>query len=434
MFRTAFGENGEYVMGITRSRARRNTVVAAAVVTAAALAVLLPAGAQAAGHDQRQDQGRGPARSTAAHGGYSTADLRRDLAAVRAAGGGDVNVAARLDTPQGPLRARYGTAGRGSTAPVPWDPEFRVASTTKTFTAVVVLQLVAEGRLSLDDTVEHWLPGVVDGNGNDGSRITVRDLLRQTSGVFEYLADPVLQDQLLNHFDENRYNATPPAQLVAVAMKHRPVFTPGPAGTPRQWSYSNTNYLLAAMIAEKANGDGASWSELVEHRIIAPLGLRHTYIPGLNPFLTGPHERITMDGPDGVPVDLTEHSFMHTADSGVVSTPADLNTFFRALATGKLLPAGQWRQMTETVPYDDLPVPPSGRQGGYGLGLRVIPLTCGGVYYLHEGDGIGVYSRPAVGSDGRRAVTVSVTTTTALIDQDKVNRAVEALTDHALCG
>ncbi|HEY3483040.1 MAG TPA: serine hydrolase, partial [Streptomyces sp.] len=121
-------------------------------------------------------------------------------------------------------------------------------------------------------------------------------------------------------------------------------------------------------------------------------------------------------------------------DSGVVSTPADLNTFFRALATGRLLPAEQWRQMRETVPYDDLPVPPAGRQGGYGLGLRQMPLTCGGVAYLHEGDGIGVYSRPAVGDDGRRAVTVSVTTTTALIDQDKVNRAVEALTDHALCG
>lgn len=414
-------------MGITRShRTRRRTVVAAAVVTATALAVLLPTGAQAAGHG-RQDQG-------AARGGYSAADLRRDLAAVRAAGGGDVNVVARLDTPRGTLRARYGTAGPGSTAPVPWDPEFRVASTTKTFTAVVVLQLVAEGRLSLDDTVEHWLPGVVDGNGNDGSRITVRDLLRQTSGIFEYLADPELQDALLHHFDENRYNATPPAQLVAVAMKHHPVFTPGPAGTPRQWAYSNTNYLLAAMIAEKADGTGATWSDMVEHRVIAPLGLRHTYIPGLNPFLTGPHERITMNGPDGKPVDLTEHSFMHTADSGVVSTPADLNTFFRALATGRLLPAEQWRQMRETVPYDDLPVPPAGRQGGYGLGLRQMPLTCGGVAYLHEGDGIGVYSRPAVGDDGRRAVTVSVTTTTALIDQDKVNRAVEALTDHALCG
>ncbi|WP_328315649.1 serine hydrolase domain-containing protein [Streptomyces sp. NBC_00388] len=345
-----------------------------------------------------------------------------------------MNVVARVDGPQGALRARYGTAGTGSKAPVPWDAQFRVASTTKTFTAVVVLQLVAEGRLSLGDTVEHWLPGVVGGNGNDGSRITVRDLLQQSSGVYDYITDPDVQDRIRNGFEENRYDATPAGELVAIAMRHRPLFTPGPAGSARQWSYSNTNYLLAAMIAQKADAGGATWQELVEHRIIAPLGLRHTYIPGENPFLPGPHVRVTIDGPGGTPLDLTEQSLQHTADSGVVSTTSDLNTFFKGLVTGKLLPVHQWRQMRETVPYDDLPVPPSGKQGGYGLGVRVIPLTCGGVYYLHEGDGLGVYTRPAVSEDGRRAVTVSVTTTTALIDQPKVNRAVQTLTDHALCG
>jgi D-alanyl-D-alanine carboxypeptidase len=373
-----------------------------------------------------------PAAALAAAGGggrsaYSDGDLRKDLAAVRAAGGGDINVVARMDRAgQAPLLARYGTAGLGSTAPVPWDPEFRIASTTKTFTAVVVLQLVAEGKLSLDDTVEHWLPGVVSGHGNDGARITVRNLLQQTSGLYDYVTDPDVQDQI-HHFDENRYDDTPPEQLVAIAMSHPPVHAPG------AWAYSNTNYLLAAMIAQKASG-GQDWSQLVEHRIIAPLGLRSTYIPGANPFLVGPHERVTINGPGGAPIDLTEQSFQHTADSGVVSTPADLDTFFRALAAGRLLPAAQWAEMRRTVPYDDLPVPPAGRQGGYGLGLRVVPLTCGGAYYMHEGDGLGAYGRPAVSADGRRAVTVSITTTTALIDEDKVNQAVEALTDHALCG
>ena len=411
-------------MRVAMSGTARKTAVALAVVAA----LVVPVGAQAAG-PQQLGPTASPSRTT-----YTAADLRRDLAAVRTAGGGDVNVVARLDEPQGVLRARYGTAGLGSKAPVPWDAEFRVASTTKTFTAVVVLQLVAEGRLSLDDTVEHWLPGVVSGNGNDGSRITVRDLLQQTSGIYDYITDPDVQNRILNDFDENRYDATPPGELVAIAMRHHPLFTPGPAGSARRWSYSNTNYLLAAMIAQKADPGGATWQEMVEHRIIAPLGLRHTYIPDENPFLLGPHERVTIEGPDGTPLDLTEQSLQHTADSGVVSTPSDLNVFFRALATGKLLPARQWGQMRETVPYDDLPLPPSGKQGGYGLGLRVIPLTCGGVYYLHEGDGLGVYTRPAVSQDGSRAVTVSVTTTTALVDQTKVNRAVQTLTDHALCG
>jgi CubicO group peptidase (beta-lactamase class C family) len=400
---------------------KRTIVTAWAVALAASALAAVPAGARGTdgGHHPRP--------------GYGDAALRHDLAAVRAAGDGQVNVVARVDTPRGPLRARYGTAGRGSSQPVPWEPEFRVASTTKTFTAVVVLQLVAEGRLSLEDTVEHWLPGVVSGHGNDGSRITVRDLLQQTSGLYDYVADPAVQDRLFHHFDENRYDVTPPSRLVAIAMSHPPLFTPGPAGTARQWAYSNTNYLLAAMIAEKADGSGADWRDMVEHRIIAPLGLRHTYIPGSNPFLVGPHERVTLDGPDGGVLDATELSFEHTADSGVVSTPGDLDTFFRALATGALLPAEQWARMRRTVAYDDLPVPPSGTQGGYGLGLRVIPLTCGGVYYLHEGDGFGVYTRPAVSADGRRAVTVSVTSTTALIDQDQVNRAVEFLIDNALC-
>ncbi|SEO26681.1 D-alanyl-D-alanine carboxypeptidase [Actinacidiphila rubida] len=393
---------------------RRGLVVAWAVALATTALAAVPATA---------GTGTGPGDRPRADGGYSAADLRGDLAAVKAAGGGDVNVVAAYDRAgRAPVTAR-------TSAALPRDPEFRIASTSKTFTAVVLLQLAAEKRLSLDDTVDHWLPGVVAGHGNDGTRITLRDLLRHTSGLYDYVADPGIQDKLVRHFEENRYDDTSARDLVAVAMRHAPLFTPGVG--PRRWAYSNTDYLVAAMAAEKAAGQ--SWQEMVEHRVIAPLGLRHTYIPGANPFLVGPHVPVTIDGPDGRPVDLTEESFQHTADSGVVSTPSDLNAFFRALAGGRLLPAAQWREMRETVPYDDLPVPPAGRQGGYGLGLRVVPLTCGGVYYMHEGDGWGVYGRPAVSADGRRAVTVSITTTTALVDQDKVDRAVESLTDRALC-
>ncbi|OIJ85020.1 serine hydrolase [Streptomyces monashensis] len=71
--------------------------------------------------------------------------------------------------------------------------------------------MAAQGRLSLDDTVERWLPGMVRGHGNDGSRITVRDLLQHTIGIYDYITDPGVQDKLVNHFDENRYDATPAA-------------------------------------------------------------------------------------------------------------------------------------------------------------------------------------------------------------------------------
>ncbi|MFJ3772734.1 serine hydrolase domain-containing protein [Streptomyces sp. NPDC090075] len=394
---------------------------AVVVLTAALLAPASPMAATAA-----------TAGHPAARHHYDEEALRRDLAAVREAGGGDVNVLARVDGPHGaPLLARIGTRTADSTDPIPWNAHFRVASTTKTFTATVVLQLVAEKRLSLDDTVEHWLPGVVAGNGNDGRRITVRDLLRQTSGLYDYIDDPEIQDRLINHFEENRYDTTPAADLVAVAMKHRPLFVPRPGGATR-WAYSNTNYLLAGMIAEKAGG--ASWRELVERRVIARLGLRDTSVPGLDPHLPDPHVNAYLTGPDGNRIDVTEHSLQHTADSGVVSTTADLNTFFRALAGGRLLPAEQWREMRRTVrrtddPEDLAEMP----QGTYGLGLRKIPLSCGGHYYLHEGDGAGVNTRPAVSADGRRAVTVSVTTTTAPPDLAALNRATGALVDHALC-
>ncbi|MET7573501.1 serine hydrolase domain-containing protein [Streptomyces sp. NPDC005492] len=380
-----------------------------------------------------------PAAATATTAGHTEpghssteAVLRQDLAAVRRAGGGDVNVLARVDGPNGPpLMARLGTRTADSSDSIPWNAHFRVASTTKTFVATVVLQLVAEKRLSLDDTVEHWLPGVVTGNGNDGGRITARDLLRQTSGLYDYIDDPQIQDRLLNHFDENRYDTTPAADLVAVAMQHRPLFLPRPGGATR-WAYSNTNYLLAGMIAEKAGG--ASWQDLVEHRVIAKLGLRDTSIPGLDPFLPDPHVNAYLTTPDGKRLDVTDHSLQHTADSGVVSTTADLNTFFRALAGGRLLPAEQWHEMRRTVERNDDPEDVAEMpEGTYGLGLRRIPLSCGGFYYTHEGDGAGVNTRPAVSADGRRAVTISLTTTAAPPDLAALNRATGTLVDHVLC-
>ncbi|WP_089104243.1 serine hydrolase domain-containing protein [Streptomyces hyaluromycini] len=394
----------------------------AAVLAAALLALASPLTATAvtAGH-----------RPAARHS-YGEDTLRQDLAAVRQAGGGDVNVLARVDRAnRTPPMARIGTRTADSPDPVPWNAHFRVASTTKTFTATVVLQLAAERRLSLDDTVEHWLPGVASGNGNDGSRVTVRDLLRQTSGLYDYIDDPEIQDRLINHFDENRYDTTPAADLVAVAMKHRPLFVPKP-GAATRWAYSNTNYLLAGMIAEKAGG--ASWQDLVEHRVIAKLGLRNTTVPGLDPYLPDPYVNAYLTTADGKRLDVTEHSFQHTADSGVVSTTADLNTFFRALAGGRLLPAEQWREMRQTVERTDDPEDVAEMpEGTYGLGLRRIPLSCGGYYYTHEGDGAGVNTRPAVSADGSRAVTISLTTTTAPPDLAALNRATGTLVDHALC-
>ncbi|WP_344533602.1 serine hydrolase domain-containing protein [Streptomyces albiaxialis] len=359
-----------------------------------------------------------------AAGAKGTDTLRADVAAVRKAGGGEVKVLAETSGGGRSARARAGAGAK-----VPWEARFRAASTTKTFTAVVALQLAAEKRLSLDDTVEKWLPGVVSGNGNDGSRITVRDLLRQTSGLFDYTEDPEVA-AALRDFEAHRYDTTPARAYVALAMRHAPEFVPRPGKT--RWAYSNTNYLLLQMIAEKAGG--LPWREQVEHRVIAPLGLRQTSVGGANPFLPGPHARVTVPGPDGKPMDVTEHSLQHTADSAVISSTRDLGTFFRALMAGELLPEAQLDEMRRTVPRtgdpDDLAAWP---HGGYGLGIRETPLSCGGRYWHHEGDGLGSYTRTGVTADGRRAVTVSVTSDGGVPDQVRLNKATRALVDHALC-
>ena len=350
------------------------------------------------------------------------AALQMDLEAVQKT----VNVIgalAEVQTPDGSMRARTGVSELGKPDPVPWDSEFRVASTTKTFVATALLQLVGEGRLGLDDTVEKWLPGVVVGNGNDGSKISIRNLLQQTSGIYDYVADPDLREALARDFPRACLDREPPEAFVAIALKHPPLFAPG-----TEWRYSNTNYLLAGMILSKAAG--RDWKEQVEQRIIAPLGLGHTLVTREDPSIPGPHAHsylVLQGAPE--PIDATDCTLEHTADSAIISTTADLNTFFRALMTGKLLRPQELTEMQKTTPStaDDAQFP----NGRYGLGIRWTPLSCGGGYWHHEGDSpTGFATRTGVTADGQRSVVVMTTST---IDLVATNAAIAALTDRALC-
>ncbi|MBI0315380.1 serine hydrolase domain-containing protein, partial [Streptomyces javensis] len=119
------------------------------------------------------------------------------------------------------IHARAGEAERGTGRPMPYGAHYRAASVTKSFVATVVLQLVAEGRLSLSDPVDTWLPGVVSGNGNDGRRITVRNLLQHTSGIHNYAYSDDTGDSAAD-FERTRFDHVSPEQVVAGAMKHRP--------------------------------------------------------------------------------------------------------------------------------------------------------------------------------------------------------------------
>ncbi|MET0817346.1 MAG: serine hydrolase domain-containing protein, partial [Solirubrobacteraceae bacterium] len=138
---------------------------------------------------------------------------------------------------------------------------FRIGSLTKTFTATVVLQLAGEHKLSLDDSIEQWLPGLVPG----GERITVRQLLNHTSGLFNYTDDGQVLDGMLS----DRLRAWSPRELVVIATAHPPAFAPG-----TRWAYSNTGYIVLGLIAEAV--DGRPLATQLETRILTPLKLRHT--------------------------------------------------------------------------------------------------------------------------------------------------------------
>ena len=142
---------------------------------------------------------------------------------------------------------------------------FRIGSLTKTYVATVLLQLAEEGRLSLDDPVARFLPGLVPG----GDKITIRQLLNQTSGLFDYEKDPRV---LAPYLAGNLAHRWAPRKLVRIAVSHRPLFTPG-----TRYSYSNTNYILAGLIVEAATG--STLGRVLDRRLFTPLRLRHTAFP-----------------------------------------------------------------------------------------------------------------------------------------------------------
>ncbi len=309
-------------------------------------------------------------------------------------------------------RTRTYTAGVGDLATgskVPEDGQVRIGSNTKVFTAVVVLQLVGEGRIGLDATVDTYLPGLVRGEGIDGRRITVRQLLQHTSGLPNYTA--YLGDDV-RYFE--------PRDLLDIALQHKADSAPG-----KKWEYSNTNYVLAGLIIQKVTG--RPLAKEMERRVIQRIGLRHTYFPAPGDMtIREPHPQGYYRDAAGAPLrDITEMDPSWGWAAGqMISTNSDLNQFFTALLAGRLLPAAQLAQMRTTVP-----APYFGSGARYGLGLVSKPLSCGGVYWGHGGSLPGYETRGGATDDGRAAgaaVTMQPTDEAAM-------KRVERLVDTALC-
>ncbi|WIN00657.1 serine hydrolase domain-containing protein [Actinoplanes oblitus] len=313
---------------------------------------------------------------------------------------GFLGVALRVHDEQGEWVGTAGTAELGGTAKPPADGHHRVGSNTKTFTAAVVLRLVAEGRLGLDDPVAGHLPEF----GLDG-RITVRMLLRHTSGIFNFTGEvhddgtiapgiPIPYGTTGPEWLANRFTTYQPEDLVRLAVAEPARFEPG-AG----WSYSNTNYVLARLLIEKVTGH--TYAEQMQRLIIGPLGLSGTVVPDASPELPEPHAHAYYRHGDTT-VDVTRQNPSWLSTGGdMISTTQDLHTFISALMGGELLPAPLLAEMC--TPY------PTGIPNmGYGLGVFVVTTDAGGTVICHNGATVGhaalMYSTP----DGRRTLTATL--------------------------
>jgi D-alanyl-D-alanine carboxypeptidase len=307
-------------------------------------------------------------------------DLQAALEAVHEAGMpgvfAEVRDGRRVQTPAA------GVIDVESGRPVRDGLRHRVGSITKTFVATTVLQLAAERRLRLDAPIARHLPaGLVP--PEVGRAVTVRMLLNHTSGIGDYDTEILRTPEDFVTVGRTTYR---PGQLARIGLAAAPTHAPG-----TDFAYSNTNYVLAGLIVEKVTG--RSLESEVERRILRPLKLRDTYFEGADPVIRGPHMRAYVPWTDGELRDFTRYNMSWAWAAGdLVSTAADLNTFYRALLTGRLL-GKRWLAEMQTT-----------GEGGYGLGLYAVELPCG-VFWGHDGGTIGHQTVSWHSADGTRQMT-----------------------------
>ncbi len=317
-----------------------------------------------------------------------------------------------LRTPQGTFRAIVGTAERDKAQPPTTGDHFRIASNTKTMTSALINLLAQEGRLRLSDPVSAYVEGVPDGD-----RITIAELLKMRSGLYNYTDAPELSSSL----DAEPRKARTPEEMLDIAFRRPPNFAPDAS-----YEYSNTNYALLGLVAEKAGG--RPLARQFQDRLFTPLGLAGTSLPGVHDVsLPAPYAHGYMYGGTAYalvdqpypadlraaarsgklpPVDYTHQNPSYaTAAGGVISTADDLATWIRSLVTGKVLGPATQKQWLDSPQAED-PAAPDGQKYGYGIAYqRFGPRAA---MYYHGGELPGFNS--FIGHDPDNGVTLVVWT------------------------
>ncbi len=267
---------------------------------------------------------------------------------------------------------------------------FQIGSNTKAFTAVAILQLEAEGKLAIQDAVGKWLPQYPAWKD-----VTIERLLDMTSGIPTY--DNV--QAMLVAYAANPTRDWSPAELIAYVYPTTKGAPPPTAG----WSYSNTNYLLAQLIIEKASGRSYA-AELRRRFLVNPaLHLGATYYrPHLYPpsvtkrMVSGYFASKDADNAGLQPLygrDARDMTLSWTQGAGgIVSTPEDVTRWSRALYAGGLLMPQQRRELMRTVsqktgaPIDDVP---ADDPHGFGLGVVHAFVPSMGKFWFYQGETLG---------------------------------------------
>ncbi len=366
------------VLSMSAPRTLLTTIVAAALLAA-------PAPSTAKPPDRGVSAALDQLVAAGAPGGIALADGR-----ATAAGVADLSTARRLR---------------------PHD-RIRIGSVTKSFTAVVALQLVGEGRLSLDDTVGDRLPGVLP----QADRATLRQLLNHTSGIPDDLGP------MIGGVFGDPMRVWRPREVVEVVSSKPLRFAPGTS-----WAYSNTGYTLVGMMIERATG--RPLERELARRIVRPQRLRDTSFPVRRTGLAkrDAHGYSLLPGPDGRPApgplrDVSQYSPSFAWSGGnAISTVRDVARFWRALLGGRLLRPRELKAALTTVPTGK----PGRRQG---LGLDVLD-TPHGRFVGRDGDILGfsvqVLARP-------RGDRVAVVATNVKFGPPAVDDAFDAAVDAAL--
>ncbi|MFF3332528.1 serine hydrolase domain-containing protein [Streptomyces sp. NPDC002888] len=318
---------------------------------------------------------------------------------------------ARIDDNGTVSKLTVGVADRTTGRVLSTTDRFRIGSVTKTFSAVVLLQLVDEGKLSLDASVNRYLPGLLPDD-----RITVRHVLSHRSGLYDYTND--MFAKTVPGFEAVRTKVFTYRQLLDRSLQHASTGAPGAA-----YSYSNTNFVVAGMLIEKLTGHLVRTE--YQNRIITPLNLRDTFYVHPDTRIPGRYARgyLTPDESGEPLVDATEQTASWAQSAGaIVSSTQDLNTFLSALLGGRLTSAARLAQMEQWLP--------AGTGQAYGLGLRRRDLSCGVSVYGHTGTVQGYYTYAFASKDGHRSLTAVANTSNSSAVHNTMLRTLES----AFCG